>query len=149
MVFKHSTKRQFQLEEEHRSANEKMRKIHKPTRVLEAERREEGLSTAIDTKDNKGFAMLQKMGFKAGQGLGKSGEGRTEPVAVEIKADRGGLGREAAIKEVAEKKLVMLKRRIESQSSATSLGEFRNRKKDEAVQRLLHADFNKSRRMVK
>ncbi len=54
LVFKQSTKRQFQLEEQHRSANEKMRKLNKPVKVLEAEKREEGLSTAI-TSQNKGI----------------------------------------------------------------------------------------------
>ena len=93
--------------------------------------------------------MLQKMGFKAGQGLGKSGEGRTEPVAVEIKTDRGGLGREAAVREVAQRKVDILKRRMMAANSSADLGEFRNRKKDEAVQRLVFADLNKSRRMVK
>lgn len=53
LVFKQSTKRQFQIEEQHRSANEKMRKLNKPVRVLEAEKREEGLSTAISSQ-NKG-----------------------------------------------------------------------------------------------
>lgn len=38
-----------------------MRKLHKPVKVLEAEKREEGLNTAISS-GNKGFAMLQKMG---------------------------------------------------------------------------------------
>jgi len=97
------------LEEDHRTANEKMRKLHKPVKVLEAEKREEGLNTAISSA-NKGFAMLQKMGkllllifillmliylyyfiklflgYKSGKGLGPSGEGRTEPVCVELKA---------------------------------------------------------------
>ena len=39
-----------------------MRKLHKPTKVLEAEKREEGLNTALNS-ENKGFAMLQKMGI--------------------------------------------------------------------------------------
>lgn len=54
LVFKQSVKRQHELEEKHKSANEKMRKLNKPVRVLEAEKREEGLSTALDTQ-NKGF----------------------------------------------------------------------------------------------
>lgn len=53
LVFKQSIKRQFQLEEQHRSSNEKSRRLNKPVRVLEAEKREEGLSTAISSQ-NKG-----------------------------------------------------------------------------------------------
>ena len=167
LVFKQSTKRQFQLEEQHRSANEKVRKLNKPVRVLEAEKRDEGLSTAITSQNKgiinnskfpcifhqliafKGFAMLQKMGYNPGKGLGKKEEGRVEPVAVELKADRAGLGRDAAVKEILQRKMTMLQRRISSQNDSTSLNEFRNRKKDEAVQRLVQADLRKSQRMCK
>ena len=44
----------------------------KPVKVLEKEKREEGLKTTLDA-GNKGFAMLQKMGFKPGMSLGKQG----------------------------------------------------------------------------
>ena len=44
----------------------------KPVKVLEKEKREEGLNTTLDA-GNKGFAMLQKMGFKPGMSLGKQG----------------------------------------------------------------------------
>ena len=39
---------------------------------MEAEKREEGLSKSLDVT-NKGFALLQKMGYKPGDGIGKSG----------------------------------------------------------------------------
>lgn len=91
--------------------------------------------------------MLQKMGFKPGTGLGKTGEGRTEPIGLEVKADRAGLGREAAVKEILDRKLNMLQKRIAALSDSDSLHAFRNRKKDEAVQRLVQADLMKSRRM--
>lgn len=94
-----------------------------------------------------GFAMLQKMGFKPGNGLGKLGEGRTEPIALEVKADRAGLGREAAVKEIMQRKLTMLQKRMAAQSDPGSLCAFRNRKKNEAIQRLTHADLMKSQRM--
>ncbi len=44
----------------------------KPRKQLEAEKREEGLQQSIGS-DNKGFAMLEKMGFKPGMTLGKKG----------------------------------------------------------------------------
>ena len=44
---------------------------------------------------NKGHAMLSKMGWKGG-GLGRGGEGRDEPVLVEQRAERAGLGAASA-----------------------------------------------------
>ncbi len=48
------------------------------------------------SKDNKGFKLLQKMGWQDGKGLGKDSKGRTEPVKVEERAERQGLGAEAS-----------------------------------------------------
>lgn len=93
--------------------------------------------------------MLRKMGYNPGKGLGKTQEGRVEPVSVEVKADRAGLGREAAVKEILQRKMTMLQRRITGQNDSSSLNDFRNRKKDEALQRLVHADLGKSQRMCK
>ena len=55
---------------------------------LEVEKRHEGLQKSIDSS-NKGFAMLAKMGYKAGEGLGKSNSGRVEPIPIEVKYDQG------------------------------------------------------------
>ena len=41
--------------------------------VVEQEKREEGLTKAID-QNNKGFALLSKMGYKPGMGIGKKGK---------------------------------------------------------------------------
>lgn len=37
------------------------------------------------------MALLQKMGWKQGEGLGKNNEGSTEPLALDFKTDRKGL----------------------------------------------------------
>ncbi len=44
----------------------------KKKRVIEEEKRTLGLSTPLSL-ENKGFALLQKMGYKQGAGIGKSG----------------------------------------------------------------------------
>ena len=41
---------------------------------------------------NKGFKMLSKLGWKEGDGLGKTEQGRVEPVKLELRAERAGLG---------------------------------------------------------
>ncbi|CAG9937947.1 unnamed protein product [Clonostachys rosea f. rosea IK726] len=66
----------------------------------EAAAREKALSTSMlddpRAKKSKGLAMMAKMGF-AGGSLGKKaedgqGQARTEPIKVDIKGDRGGIG---------------------------------------------------------
>ena len=65
------TAKQIERERKQKESNEK-NKV-KPKKVLESEHRAEGLKTAIST-DNKGFALLQKMGYKPGMVLGKRGK---------------------------------------------------------------------------
>jgi hypothetical protein len=45
----------------------------------------------------QGFQLLSKMGFKAGQGLGKNESGRIEPVAVTMRFCRTGVGAETDV----------------------------------------------------
>ena len=54
------------------------------------------VDTAID-KNNKGFKMMAKMGFKGGSGLGKNNQGRAEPLKVVKRAERAGLGTESSV----------------------------------------------------
>ena len=42
----------------------------------------------------RGFKLLAAMGYTPGQGLGKSVEGRTEPIPLDLKQNRLGLGAE-------------------------------------------------------
>ncbi|XP_055880389.1 G patch domain-containing protein 11-like [Biomphalaria glabrata] len=67
---------------------------------LEIIQREAGLSSSIPT-ESKGFALLQKMGYKPGQGIGKLGTGRIEPVPIEVKNNRLGLGKDTEMKRKA------------------------------------------------
>lgn len=68
--------------------------------------REKALATELDSS-NKGAKMMAKMGFKAGGGLGAVGnEGRTRPVELGMKDDKGGIGADSEkkrkIREAAE-----------------------------------------------
>ncbi|OHE98856.1 G-patch domain-containing protein [Colletotrichum orchidophilum] len=80
--------------------------------------REKALSRSLledaAAKKSKGFAMMAKMGFKAGGALGAktangggASDARTEPIAVEVKGDRGGIGMESErkrkVREAAER----------------------------------------------
>ncbi|KAF4988545.1 hypothetical protein FDECE_14994 [Fusarium decemcellulare] len=82
--------------------------------------REKALATSMlddaKAKKSKGLAMMAKMGFTGG-GLGKrtddgSGPGRTEPIKVSVKEDRGGIGldneKKRRIREAAEERDVKM-----------------------------------------
>lgn len=108
--------------------DEENRDKMKPSKVLEQERREEGLNKAISSQ-NKGFAMLTKMGYKEGQAIGKSSSnGILEPIGIDVKTDRGGLGRDAALKQLKEhRQLIRLNRLKKGDGNTISTDEFRKR----------------------
>lgn len=111
--------------------DDEYREKMKPNKMLEQERRDEGLGIAISSK-NKGFEMLAKMGYKQGQAIGKSSQGILEPIGIDIKSDRGGLGREAALKQLREhRQLIRLKRGNEG--IVVSAEEFRKRMTQKAL----------------
>ena len=64
--------KKFAKEKRIKEINEKHRLKQKPVKIVEQEKRDEKLNKALDSS-NKGFAMLAKMGFKEGSGLGKHG----------------------------------------------------------------------------
>ena len=62
----HAEQRLHEVEKKKEEAREKAAKEPKKTKkVLEEEARQEGLEKSLDSS-NKGFAMMQKMGFKTG-----------------------------------------------------------------------------------
>ncbi|XP_026478545.1 G patch domain-containing protein 11-like [Ctenocephalides felis] len=87
-----SRAKQRLIEITRKQAEEKLK--NKPLKVVEAERRNEGLNNALDSA-NKGFSLLQKMGYKPGQGIGKDKTGQVEPVEINLKSNREGLGRKS------------------------------------------------------
>jgi hypothetical protein len=49
------------------------------------------LKTASAVKSPMGMHLLQRMGWKPGEGLGKNKEGSTEPLSLDVKMDKKGL----------------------------------------------------------
>nr|XP_023652099.1 G patch domain-containing protein 11 [Paramormyrops kingsleyae] len=139
-------KEAMKKEELHKEKNLKNRQ--KTYKEQEQESREAKLQSSI-SNENKGFALLQKMGYKAGQGLGKEGAGRVEPIPLNIKTDRGGIGMEAVQKRKAEEKLEQNRQkvRIKQQVEKQSLEDFRLRMRSEREQRQTEGDLRKSQRV--
>ncbi|KAJ3346025.1 G patch domain-containing protein 11 [Kappamyces sp. JEL0680] len=68
---------------------------HQGTKKSKLVERQEELDAGLNqelSSDNKGFRMMQRMGYQQGQVLGSRGEGLAEPVAVQLKNDKLGLG---------------------------------------------------------
>lgn len=73
--------------------------------------------------------MLAKMGYKEGQAIGKSSKGILEPIGIDIKTDRGGLGRDAALQQLKQHRQLIRQNRLKANESgsAISTDEFRKR----------------------
>lgn len=137
-----------QLERQKKEKEANVKSKTKPLKVIEHEKREEGLGIALGA-ENRGFALLQKMGYKQGMSLGKEGKGRKEPVPVEIKLGRGGLGRDADNKRKQDQILsyreVMKTKR--AKYAVEQQKDFRQRMAGMMSEKRIHDDLMKSRRV--
>ncbi|KAF2146602.1 uncharacterized protein K452DRAFT_199385, partial [Aplosporella prunicola CBS 121167] len=112
---------------EKREAEDRSRVKSKKEREAEAAAaREAAMEKPLDTTASKGFKMMAKFGFKEGGTLGKSGEGRTEPIRATMKHDKGGIGvdteKKRKIAEAAESEAKRIKE---------DTGDFRERMREE------------------
>ncbi|XP_065747354.1 G patch domain-containing protein 11 isoform X5 [Phocoena phocoena] len=118
-------------EEKQQEANLKNKR--KSLKEEEQERRDIGLKNALGC-ENKGFALLQKMGYKSGQALGKSG--------------KSGIGHEALLKRKAEEKLESYRRKIHMKKEVEERAaeQFRMRLKNKQDEMKLEGDLRRSQR---
>ncbi|CAJ0945514.1 unnamed protein product, partial [Mesorhabditis belari] len=140
----YNEKRQKQIEKNRFEAEDRERELRKPKRVVEVERREEALSQPLD-EETKGFQLLVKMGFKPGMSLGKKkdendlGSGIREPIPLEVKTDRTGLGHGAAEQSQSRKRLQAVMDRMAKQARmADELSdEYRQKRRMETLCRIM------------
>ncbi|XP_045142997.1 G patch domain-containing protein 11 isoform X2 [Echinops telfairi] len=132
-------------EERQQEANLKNRQ--KSLKEEEKEKRDIGLKNALGC-ENRGFALLQKMGYKSGQALGKSGDGIVEPIPLHIKTGKSGIGHEALLKRKAEENLERYKRKVHviNQDQERAAEQFRMRLKTKQDEMKLEGDLRRSQR---
>ena len=89
---------QFQAEFKQHFGSQQQQQIQRNPRLqpydkksLEETQREAGMAERLGPS-NRGFNMLKAMGYKEGEGLGKEGEGRREPVTISKRQGKAGLG---------------------------------------------------------
>ncbi|XP_010257429.1 PREDICTED: G patch domain-containing protein 11 [Nelumbo nucifera] len=94
-------------------------------------------------QSNIGFKMLKKMGYNPGSSLGKNGNGRADPVGIEIRRSRAGIGSEDPEKEKLrkEKGRDEMKRRKEE----SLMMEFGCRQKSQWRSRHIAVNFEKAK----
>uniref|UniRef100_A0A803K8X1 G patch domain-containing protein 11 n=1 Tax=Xenopus tropicalis TaxID=8364 RepID=A0A803K8X1_XENTR len=121
----------YEKEEKHKEANIKNRQ--QKLKDVEKEKRDTKLNEALGN-ENKGFALLQKMGYKKGQALGKKG--------------RSGIGHEEMKKRKAEENLESYRRKIQMRKhdEEQAADDFRMRMKSKREEIRLKADLSKSQR---
>lgn len=143
-------KRRLNIKDEkpHNSEEKSQIKRPKKQKELQKETREKGLSTAI-TSDNLGFKLMAKMGYKSGEGLGKSSAGRKEPIPIVIKSSRSGLGKEAREKEKMERKLKVQMAAMKARQRMNQVlqKDFQSRMRDQYAEQTFERDLYKSQKV--
>lgn len=138
LLFNQRDKRKHELSKQQEALHSKKPKSY---HEQESEAREKGLNTAISA-DNKGFKMLEKMGFKAGSSLGKQSDGLKEPINISLKTSNTGVGLENRCKEIKEKKKVAKENHLKSIEA-----KFKTNCQEKIQQTILIKDYHKSQRI--
>ncbi|KAL7034487.1 hypothetical protein ACKWTF_007985 [Chironomus riparius] len=140
LVTNNSTKRRNEIE----LRQQKEKQKYKPMHVVQKEKLKEGLNKAL-TSDNKGFALLSKMGYKEGTSLGKTQQAIKEPIKIKVPTEgRLGLGTETLIKESRERQLTSLKRKINESNLSTE--EYRKQMREMSDKKQVPFDLHKLQR---
>ncbi|XP_018419077.1 PREDICTED: G patch domain-containing protein 11 isoform X2 [Nanorana parkeri] len=126
-----SVKASYEKEERQKESNIKNRQ--KSLKEVEQERRDTVLNEALSNK-NKGFALLQKMGYKMGESLGKKG--------------RSGIGHEEMKKRKAEENLENYRQKVHlrKQTEERAADDFRSRLRNKKEEHKVEGDLRKSQR---
>ncbi|XP_017013183.2 G patch domain-containing protein 11 [Drosophila takahashii] len=147
LVHNRGKKRQLEVETKNEELKKRQREAAAASGKVDNDRLQESLNKPLSS-DNKGFQLLAKMGYKAGSGLGKQSDARTEPVGITIKSGRGGLGREAAVAELTLKRQELRRAHLLSKAGIESREEisteaYRRRATHKAEERKLQYDIKR------
>lgn len=94
-------------------------------------------------QSNIGFKLLKQMGYTPGSALGKEGSGRAEPVGIEIRRSRAGIGRLDPPKEKRKKEEINAERKRRKEE--TLMAEFGSWQKSQWQSRKVVVNFKKAK----
>lgn len=125
---------------------QEQRKIDRERKQQEEDEKTLANIEAPIPQSNIGFRLLKQMGYTPGTALGKEGAGRAEPVKVDIRRSRAGIGREDPSKEKRKREEM---RSVEEKRNEESLmEEFGTRKKSQWRIRRVVVNFNKAKAVL-
>lgn len=94
-------------------------------------------------QSNIGFKLLKQMGYTPGSTLGKQGSGRAEPVGIEIRRSRAGIGLDDPHKEKKKRQEIMIDRKRRNEQDM--MEEFGSRQKSRWQSRRVIVNFYKAK----
>lgn len=94
-------------------------------------------------QSNIGFKLLKQMGYTPGSTLGKQGSGRAEPVGIEIRRSRAGIGLDDPHKEKKKRQEIMIDRKRKNEQDM--MEEFGSRQKSRWQSRRVIVNFYKAK----
>ncbi|KAK6945359.1 G-patch domain, partial [Dillenia turbinata] len=119
------------------------RKIEREKKQIEEDEKTLANMESAIPESNIGFKLLKQMGYNPGSALGKEGLGRAEPVGLEIRRTRAGIGREDPHKE--KKKNVERRSEKKRRKEEALMEDFGCRQKSQWHSRRVIVNFNKAK----
>ncbi|KAM3716303.1 G patch domain-containing protein [Dirofilaria immitis] len=147
----HAQRRHLKVEAKRVENTERLRNLLKRSEI-EKKMRDDALMKPV-SENSKGFLLLSKMGYKPGMSLGVKKEGCNEgikvPIALELKADRTGLGHDAEEDEKRKKRMDLYQKAVLERAKANEIliDDFSVRKRWAARIKQLSKDLEKSRKV--
>lgn len=119
------------------------RKIERERKQIQEDEQTLAKVEAPIPQSNIGFKLLKQMGYIPGSALGKQGSGRAEPVGIEIRRSRAGVGLEDPHKEKKKREEITIDRKRKNEQAL--MEEFGSRQKSRWQSRRVIVNFNKAK----
>ncbi|KAK6232274.1 G-patch domain - like 10 [Theobroma cacao] len=122
---------------------QEQRKLERERKQLEEDEKTLAKIDAPIPQSNIGFKLLKQMGYTPGSALGKEGSGRAEPVGLNIRRSRAGIGREDPLKEKRKREEIEFERKKKKEEAL--MAEFGSWQKSQWRNRRVVVNYKKAK----
>ncbi|XVF56029.1 hypothetical protein PTKIN_Ptkin06aG0083900 [Pterospermum kingtungense] len=122
---------------------QEQRKLDRERKQLEEDEQTLAKIDAPIPQSNIGFKLLKQMGYTPGSALGKEGSGRAEPVGLDIRRSRAGIGREDPLKEKRKREEIEFERKKKKEEAL--IAEFGSWQKSQWRSRRVLVNYKKAK----